>query len=404
MVRELRARSDVFSRRSRIDLGGDIASILALANATDVISFGGGFPDPETFPGQEVADLLRDLIAANDSSTLQYSPTAGLASTRAYLRRRLLMVDGAEPGEDELMVTSGGIDGLGLLGRTFLDPGDPVVVESPTYLGAIMSFRSFEAHVAGVPMDRDGLRVDALEDLLASGLRPKLVYTIPDHQNPAGVSLSAERRPALVDLARRYGFVIVEDVAYRELGFGEVRLPSLWSMGPDAVVQIGTFSKTFFPGVRLGWAAGPHDVIAGLVSAKQLADQCAGALGQRLVEEYGRRGLLDAQIRRARMLYARRGERMLAALEAGMPPGVEWTRPGGGFFCWVTLPPALDATELAAEALAGGVAYVPGASFFPDGGGNNALRLAFCKTPDELIDQGVQRLGELFAGRLRRSG
>jgi 2-aminoadipate transaminase len=236
--------------------------------------------------------------------------------------------------------------------------------------------------------------------MLPTGLRPKLLYTIPDHQNPGGVTLAADRREPLVELARRHGFLIIEDVAYRELGFTTERHPSLWALGPDTVVQVGTFSKTFFPGVRLGWAAGPRDVIEALVVAKQLADQCAGALGQRLLEAYGRRGLLDAQILRARALYRRRSERMQAALAACMPEGVAWTRPAGGFFCWATLPAAIDATTLAPEAMERGVAYVPGAPFFPDGSGRNTIRLAFCKVPDDRIDDGVARLGELIASKL----
>ena len=183
------------------------------------------------------------------------------------------------------MITSGAIEALELIGKSFLDPGDLVVVEAPTYLGAIQAFRSFEAKLAAVPLDEHGLEVDELERQLVSGLRPKLVYTIPDHQNPAGVSLATERRGPLVELARRYGFLIVEDVAYRELGFTDETLPSLWSLGPDVVVQAGTTSKTFCPGVRLGWAVGPAEISAQLVSAKQLTDQCAGALGQRLFEE-----------------------------------------------------------------------------------------------------------------------
>jgi 2-aminoadipate transaminase len=403
MVGQLHGWTDRFAARTRIDLGGDIASILALANADDVISFGGGFPDPETFPTDVLADLLRELLATGDPSTLQYSPVEGLAGTRAYLRRRLGEREGLEPSETELMVTSGGIEAMQLLGMTFLDPGDAVAVEAPTYLGAVMSFRRLDARVVGVTLDEDGLRVDELEAQLSAGLRPKLLYTIADHQNPAGVSLAADRRPALIELARRYGFLIVEDVAYRELGFSGDRLPSLWAMGPDVVVQIGTFSKTFFPGVRLGWAAGPADVVSALVAAKQLSDQCAGALGQRLLEAYGSRGLLDEQIDRARALYRRRSDRMQAALAATMPPSVTWTRPAGGFFCWATLPPEIDATEMAPEAMARGVAYVPGASFFPDGEGRNTLRLAFCKVRDDRIDEGVARLGELVASRIRAS-
>src|SRR6476660_5866439 len=213
-----------------------------------------------------------------------------------------------------------------------------------------MAFRGFEAEIVTVPMDEDGIQVDELERRLAEGLRTKLLSTIPDHQNPAGVSLSAERREALVELARRYGFLLVEDVAYRELTFGDESLPSLWSLAPDVVVQAGTTSKTFLPGVRLGWAVGPAEVVAQLVSAKQNTDQCSGALGQRLYEEYVRRGWIEEQLAASRVLYRRKSERMLAALERFMPPEARWTRPQGGFFSWLTLPAGGDAVDLARRA------------------------------------------------------
>jgi len=230
------------------------------------------------------------------------------------------------------------------------------------------------------------------------------VYTIPDHQNPAGVSLAAERRSLLVDLARRYGFLIVEDVAYRELSFSGESLPSLWSTAPDLVVQIGTTSKTFFPGVRLGWAVGPASIAARLVSAKQNTDQCAGALGQRLFEESVRRGWIDAQLELSRALYRRKGERMLAALERGMPEGARWTRADGGFFSWLTLPDGSDAVELARLAVERGVGVVPGTLFFPDDRGGDTLRLSFSMVDEAQIDEGIERLASLLADGAPGSG
>ncbi|MEP6813061.1 MAG: PLP-dependent aminotransferase family protein, partial [Actinomycetota bacterium] len=210
----------------------------------------------------------------------------------------------------------------------------------------------------------------------------------------AGVTLAPERRAALVELARRYGFLIVEDVAYRELGFDGTAPASLWSLGPDVVVQAGTTSKTFFPGVRLGWAAGPAEVVAQLVSAKQNTDQCSGALGQRLFEEYARRGWIDEQLERSREIYGRKGARLLAALAREMPAGVEWTRPEGGFFSWLTVPG--DAAALAQRAAGDGVAVVPGALFYPDGRGTSNIRLSFSMVDEELIDVGVARLAALL--------
>src|SRR3954447_10617424 len=235
-----------FAERTRAGAGDGIAAILGLLGNPDLISFAGGFPDPRTFPPDRVAERVAELGA----SGFQSAPTQGLEGTRDAIAGRLER----RPADGELLVTSGGIEALELVAKSFLDRGDDVVVEGPTYLGAIMAFRSFEAEVHAVPLDGDGLDVDALAALLEGGLRPKLLYTIPDHQNPAGLTLSLERRRALVELARRYGFLIVEDVAYRELGFDGSAPESLWSLAPDAVVQCGTTSKTFFPGVRLGWA------------------------------------------------------------------------------------------------------------------------------------------------------
>jgi len=389
-----RTWESLFAERTRAGAGDGIAAILGLVANPDLISFAGGFPDPRTFPADRAAQLMAELAAAGDASAFQYAPTQGLAGTRDALASRLETLQGARPADDELLVTSGGIEALELVAKSFLDAGDSVVVEGPTYLGAIMAFRSFEANVVAVPLDGDGLDVDALAAELAAGLRPKLLYTIPDHQNPAGVTLAPERRAALVELARRYGFLVVEDVAYRELGFDGTAPASLWSLGPDVVVQAGTTSKTFFPGVRLGWAAGPAEVVAQLVSAKQNTDQCSGALGQRLFEEYARRGWIDEQLERSREIYGRKGARLLAALAREMPDGVEWTRPEGGFFSWLTV--ACDAAELARRAADDGVAVVPGALFYPDGRGSSNIRLSFSMVDEELIDVGVARLAALL--------
>jgi 2-aminoadipate transaminase len=381
--------------RTRGDVGDGIASVLALLGRPDVISFAGGFPDPATFPRERIAALLQEFAAAGESSAFQYAPTRGLAGPLDAFADRLERSQGRRPAEDELLITSGAIEALELVGKSYLDPGDVVVVEGPTYLGAIQAFRSFEARLVAVPLDEHGLDVEELERRLAAGLRPKLLYTIPDHQNPAGVSLAAERRAPLVELAGRYGFLLVEDVAYRELAFGDESLPSLWSLAPDTVVQAGTTSKTFCPGVRLGWAVGPADVSARLVAAKQLTDQCAGALGQRLFEEASRRGWIDEQLQRSRALYRRKGERLLAALERSLPEGTRWTRPRGGFFSWLTLP-GIDAVEVAQRAVEQNVAFVPGTLFFPDGRGGDTARLSFSLVDEEQIDEGIARLGSLL--------
>jgi 2-aminoadipate transaminase len=313
----------LLAARTRGDVGEGIASVLAFLGIPDLISFAGGFPDPETFPRERVSTLLQEFAASGETTAFQYAPTRGLAGPLDALADRLETLQGRRPGDDELLITSGAIEALELIAKSFLDPGDIVVVEGPTYLGAIQAFRSFEAELVAVGMDEHGLDVEDLERRLAGGLRPKLVYSIPDHQNPTGVSLDLERRERLVELARHYGLLIVEDVAYRELSFSGRSLPSLWSLAPDAVVQTGTTSKTFFPGVRLGWAVGPADIAAQLVSAKQNTDQCAGALGQRLFEESVRRGWLDEQLALSRALYRARCPRALGgpAPRAASSPG-----------------------------------------------------------------------------------
>jgi 2-aminoadipate transaminase len=386
----------LFAARTRGDVGEGIASVLAFLGVPGLISFAGGFPDPRTFPRDRARALLEEFALAGEVNAFQYAPTRGLAGPLDALGARIEILQGRRPADDELMITSGAIEALELVGKSFIERGDTVVVEGPTYLGAIMAFRSFEANVVAVPMDEHGLEVDELERRLADGLRPKLVYSIPDHQNPAGVTLSHERRPLLVELARRHGFLIVEDVAYRELGFEDgTAPPSLWSLAPDMVVQAGTSSKTFFPGVRLGWAVGPPEISRQLVSAKQNTDQCAGALGQRLFEEYVRRGWIDEQLEQSRALYRRKCERTLAALERSMPAGARWTRPHGGFFSWLTLPNGVDAGELAIRAAERGVGIVPGLPFFPDGRGRDSVRLSFSMVDEGQIDHGIERLASL---------
>ncbi len=384
------------ARRTRALGGGEITAILALAGATDVITFSGGFPDPATFPAEILAPIAARLITGDAAVSLQYAATEGLAGVRDYVAGRLESLEGARPGPGELMITSGGIDCMELLAKSYLDPGDVVVVESPTYLGAIMAFRGYEADLRGVPVDGDGMRVDVLAGLLAEGLRPKIVYTIPDYQNPTGLSMSAGRRTELVALARRYGFLICEDVAYRELGFSAPPPPCLWSLAPDVVLQAGTFSKIFFPGVRLGWGVGPEQVIGRLVVAKQNSDQCSGALGQRMLEEYGRSGHLGQQIVASRALYARRAELTTQALAAHMPDGTTWTTPRGGFYVWLTAPGGVDTVALAAAARARKVAYVPGRPFYPGDAGATQIRLAYSRVADHLIDEGMRRIGEVL--------
>lgn len=395
-VAEVRGRLEL-AARTRGEVGDEIVKIMSLSGSSDVITLSGGFPDPLTFPGGALSEIFARVAA--EPVALQYAPTAGLPSFRHWLASRLDRLEGRRPAERELIVTSGGIEGLELVAKCVLDPGDTVLVEAPTYLGAIMAFRSYQAEIATVPMDDGGLDVSALDELIRR-TRPKLLYTVSDFQNPTGVSLDTDRRGALVEIARRHGLLVLEDVAYRELHFDDERRPSLWAMAPDVVAQLGTFSKTFTPGFRMGWVAGPEWLVGQLVVAKQNSDQCTGALGQRLLEEYDAAGHLAGQVLRARELYRGRCQTLLAALEELMPPGVSWTRPRGGFFSWVTAPDSVDFVALYDRAVAAGVAYVPGSPFYPDGRGRSAMRLSFSRVDDERIVEGVRRLAGLVTGVL----
>lgn len=369
-----------------------ISGILALVNARNMINFTGGFPEPSLFATDVVGDIAQRLVAEDAAVALQYAPSEGLATTRHAIADRLLVTDGVRPADDELMITSGGIDGVTLVAKAMLDPGDVVVVEEPSYLGAVSGFAAYEPVLRGVPMDDDGLDVDALARLLAAGgPPPKLLYTIPDFQNPSGRTLSVDRRHALVELCRRYGVLIVEDVAYTQLAFDPEPRPTLWSLGPDVVLQLGTFSKVFFPGVRLGWAAGPAPIVAQLTINKQNSDQCSGALGQRMLEEFLRGGHLDSHLPAARARYRKRGTTMAAALATHFADLGTWTVPHGGFFSWVRVP-GVDTTALADRARAAGVAFVPGAGFFSEHPDTEHLRLSYSRVADGDIDEGIARL------------
>lgn len=385
-----------FAARARMG-GGDLTAILSLVGSADTITFSGGFPAPETFPVGVVGGMVGDLVGSDAAVALQYTPTEGLASSRLAVADLVEATQGVRPDPAEVLVTSGGIEALQLLSGVFVEHGDAVAVEAPTYLGALMAFRRSGADVVGISMAEDGLEVDELERHLRQGGRaPKLLYVIPDHQNPTGLTLSLGRRHALVELCRRYSVLVVEDVAYRELGFDGEPLPSLWALAPDTVVQIGTFSKILFPGVRLGWAIGPRAVVGAMAAAKQNSDQCAGALGQRIMSGFVAGGHFPAHLAAARHLYAGRAAAMLGALERSMPATVTWTTPRGGFFVWLTAAEGVDTVALAADAQREGVAFVPGAPFYVDGRGRNQIRLAFSGVPEARIDEGIRRLGRLL--------
>jgi 2-aminoadipate transaminase len=383
-----------FARRTQVAGGSELATILA-GSPPGVLSMTGGFPNPKTFPTGELDEIARRLLREDSAVAMQYTPCEGLPGVREYLVERQEQLQGRRPETAELIVTSGGMECITLMCQALVDPGDPVVVESPTYLAALMALSRAEAAPVPIDMDEQGLRVDQLEAQLSAGLRPKFVYTIPEYQNPTGRTLPLERREALVEICREHGVLILEDVAYRELSFDGSSLPTLWSLAPEIVLQAGTFSKSFFPGVRLGWAVGPSDVVAELAAAKQNTDQCAGGLGQRMVEEYGRGGGFERHLPGARALYASHWAALSAALERHMPDGAGWTQPVGGFLTWLTLPEPVDTMALRPAALEAGVAYVPGPPFFVGDRGRNTMRLSFSHLTEPELGEAVQRLASV---------
>src|ERR671919_2062536 len=343
-----------FARRTRLRGGDELTAILA-GSPPGVLSMTGGFPNAATFPTDELDEIAARLVREDAAVALQYTPCAGIASVRDYLIDRQEQLQDRRPERAELIVTSGGMECIALACQALIDPGDAIAVEAPSYLGALMAFGGAEADVVAIAMDDHGLVVDELAERLAGGLRPKFLYTIPEYQNPTGRTLSLDRRRELVELCRRHGVLIFEDVAYRELSFDGTSLPTLWSLAPDVVLQAGTFSKSFFPGVRLGWATGPADVVAELAVVKQNTDQCAGGLGQRMVEAYGRAGGFERHLPATRALYASHWAALSAALERHMPAGVDWTEPTGGFMTWLTLPEELHTLALRPVAIEAGV-------------------------------------------------
>src|SRR5919106_725657 len=326
-----------FARRAQNQATAELTTILA-GSPAGVLSLAGGFPNPATFPSELLDEIVARLVRDDARVALQYAPCEGIPSLREYLIDRQEQTQGVRPAYEELIVTSGGMECIALACQSLIDPGDLVAVEAPTYLGALMAFDRYEAEVHGVP--------------------------------------------------------ILEDVAYREISFDGGALPSLWSLAPDVVVQAGTFSKIFCPGVRLGWAAGPREVIAQMAAAKQTTDQCAGGLGQRIVEEYGRAGHFERQIPGARELYASHWRALERGLRGHMPGGVTWSEPLGGVFSWLTLPAGIDTIALRPAAIEAGAAHVPGAPF---GGAPNELRLAFSYLGEPELETAASRLSSVVA-------
>jgi 2-aminoadipate transaminase len=394
---------ELYARRLPGMQNDALATLLALAGRHDVISFAGGLPDPATFRADKLGEVARQVMLDAPGVALQYGPTPGLPQTHEWFLSYLARHEGTQTaGRQAVMVTSGGVEALDLLNKILVDPGDVVLMESPSYLGAGMVTASYEGQVVGVPIDEDGLSVDALratmEELGRRHKRPTFLYTIPDYQNPSGITMSAQRRRDLVALAAESGLLIVEDVAYRRLGFTPEQPPTLCSLNPGGVLLIETFAKTLFPAARIACVAGPAELVDLMTLAKQTTDQCASPLSQAILMEFERRGWLDEQVAHARTVYAERCRTMLDSMQRLLPATTRWTRPRGGFFAWLTLPEHLDSTAMAPAAMDAGIAYVPGQPFFaPTQDGRRYLRLSYSYVALDDVEEGVRRLGEVIA-------
>jgi 2-aminoadipate transaminase len=389
-----------------------IRELLKLTQREDIISFAGGLPAPELFPVEAFEAASSRVLRQHGSKALQYSTTEG------YLPLRELIVEkmgryGIEASVDNVLITSGSQQALDLIGKLLINSGDLILTERPSYLGALQAWRAYQAEFSTVPIDDDGLRVDMLEEALCGG--PKFMYVLPNFQNPGGVTLSYERRLALVDIADRYGVPIIEDDPYGELRFEGEHLPPLvvldadklngrqynFQNGPNSyfkgnVIYMSTFSKTLAPGLRLGWIVAPASVIQHCVMVKQGMDLHTSSFIQMVAYEVAKDGFLTEHVRQIRDVYRERRDIMLAAMSEHFPPGVRWTKPQGGLFLWVTLPEELDSTAVLEEAINHKVAYVPGAAFYPDGKTRNNFRLNFSNAQPEQIQEGIARLGQVL--------
>ena len=390
-----------------------IRELLRVTQQSEVISFAGGLPAGDLFPTERVQEACRSVLENAAALALQYGETEGYRPLREMIARHIVRY-GIKASAENILITTGSQQALDLIGKLLINPGDRVLVEAPTYLGALQAFSMYGPEFLSVPTDEDGLRINLLEGPLRSG--PKFLYVLPNFQNPGGTTLSGYRRRALVQLAERFRVPIVEDDPYGQLRYeGEhlsplvvldrVTLPREEDFKLGNVIYLSTFSKTLSPGLRLGWVVAPPDVIAKLAQMKQGADLHTSTFTQMLAYEVAREGFLDEHVKKLRVAYRQRRDVMLDALASEMPPGVTWTRPKGGLFLWVTLPEGMEASELFREALDRKVAFVPGECFFaPDWPGSEAkrhLRLNFSNAKPERIREGVRRLSLAVKAQIR---
>lgn len=397
--------TDRYATRTRGLKSSVIRESLKILETPDILYFGGGLPAPEVFP-MEALDAAADrVLTRHGRSALQYGTTEGYRPLRELLVEHMGQ-RGLKVGLENVLVTSGAQQALDLVGKLLIDRGDRVLVEDPSYIGALQAFNVYGPQYLSVPVDDDGLQVDRVEAFLPEN--PKFLYVLPNYQNPGGVTLSLERRHRLLEIARRHGSLIVEDDPYEALRYEDEPLPSLISLasspaGCGDLLYLGTFSKVLAPGLRIGWVVGPAEAIARLAQLKQGADLHTSTFNQAIAAEAIAAGVLVSHVPRIREVYRERRDAMLRALDRYFPAEVRWTRPRGGLFLWVTLPEPLDSFKLLERALTAKVAFVPGSPFHARGGGLNTFRLNFSYSTPEVIEEGMRRLGGVIAQVLTES-
>jgi 2-aminoadipate transaminase len=389
------------SRDARNFRPSAIRAFAKLVNDPSIISFAGGFPSPETFPAERIAEIAARVIVEKRTVALQYGPTRGLTRLCDFVAG-ICRARGIDCTPDDVLMTTGSQQALDLIAHTLLDPGDVVLVELPTHIGGTSSFQARSAELVGVAQDDDGIVPESLAEV-AARTKPKLLYTIPNFQNPSGRLMTQQRRAEVLRVAMEHDFLVIEDDPYGELLYvREADTLAMKSRDDDGrVIYLGSFSKVLAPGLRCGWIVAAQELLAKLEIAKQAADLCSGMLDQSIVDEFTAAGELPAQIEKVRAFYRRKRGTMLEALEEHFHEHATWTPADGGLFTFVTLRDDIDTVALVPEAIAAGVAYVPGAPFFVDGSGRNTMRLTFAKENDERIREGVKRLAGVMWGGLR---
>jgi 2-aminoadipate transaminase len=394
-----------FSARAKELRASDVRELLKLLQNPEMISFAGGLPNPETFPAAIIRGIAEDVLEHNAAKALQYGITEGYLPLREALAERMRK-KGMDVGTDNVITVSGSQQVIDLMGKVFIDPGDSIIVSAPTYLTALTGFAVYNARFETVPIDEDNMRMDQFEEKLAelsgSGRHPKIVYVLPNFQNPAGVTMPEKNRRKLIDLANEHDLIILEDDPYGDLRYKGDDIRPVKSFDDEGrVVYMSTFSKILAPGFRVGWAVGHPDILRKLIIAKQSSDVCTNVLGQVISSEYITRGHIDPQIAEIRRIYGRKLDLMLDGMSSLMPDSVKWLKPEGGMFLWVTLPEGASSVDLLDKAVKKKVAFVSGRAFYPNPeDGLSTLRLNFTHPSDDMITEGLRRLGSVFAEEL----